>query len=84
MDYRDTDPEPSDSYECCAQWSLLFLNLPLMLIGISFVILGVWSLTEKSYLEALQVNLNLIMIHILHFLRHPCRAIRLKVFSRPS
>ena len=55
LEYRDTDPEPNDSYECCAQWSLLLLNLPLMLIGISFVILGVWTLENKSYMEALQV-----------------------------
>lgn len=51
---KDLDYEPLDHYECCAQWSLLVVNLPLMLIGIAFIIVGVWTMSEYAFVQALQ------------------------------
>ena len=45
-----------DGTECCAQYTLLAINLPLILFGIAFIVLGVWTLANRTFAEALQVR----------------------------
>ena len=37
-----------DSSECCAQYSLLAINLPLILFGVAFIVLGAWTLANRE------------------------------------
>ena len=47
-----------DGTECCAQYALLAVNLPLILFGVAFIVLGVWTLANRTFAEALQVRAN--------------------------
>ena len=44
----DAEDEYEDSSECCAQYSLLAVNLPLILFGVAFIVLGAWTLANRD------------------------------------
>lgn len=62
--YKGVKEEEEDWCECCAQWSLLLTNIPLMLIGLALVVLGSWTLSERSFLVALQVENSTLYVTI--------------------
>jgi hypothetical protein len=43
----DPDEDKNDGCECCATYTLLAINLPLMLSGVAFIILGIWTLSNR-------------------------------------
>ncbi len=53
---KGVEEDDEDPYECCAQWSLLLTNLPVLLIGAALVALGSWALSERDFLEALELD----------------------------
>ena len=44
----DAEDTYEDSTECCAQYSLLAINLPLILFGVAFIVLGAWTLANRD------------------------------------
>ena len=44
----DAEETYEDSTECCAQYSLLAINLPLILFGVAFIVLGAWTLANRD------------------------------------
>ena len=53
---REVDNDEIDGCECYMQWGLLVTNLPVMLIGLGMVVLSTWTMSEKTYLDALQTE----------------------------
>ncbi len=53
---KEDDDSEENCCECCIQWSLLVVNVPVMLIGAILIVLSTWTLAERSYIEELQLE----------------------------
>ena len=53
---REVEEEDADGCECCLQWSLLLFNIPVLLIGIALVVLGAWTMADRSFVADLQLQ----------------------------
>lgn len=54
--FREVEDEDTDGCECCMQWSLLVVNLPVLLMGAAMIIISVYNFAERSYLDELHLQ----------------------------